>query len=476
MPETLLIKFLKTLNQNEIRQFRDFIYSPTFNKNTKIAELFELHYKHYPEFNSGELSDNVLFENIFKDEVYQYSKIKNLISDLFGLGKEFLAFNFFRKNQNIKEKFLLSELRLRNLDSAFEKAFKAAEKRIENIKKRNEEFYLHKFDLQFEIMSYYSPKKPNVNFDYLQKRLDLFIDYSATVLLKIYNIMHHENSQNNFKFDMKMFGNVMEYFKNNEIKDNPTLEIYYYILLLETTKDEKYFYVLKDLRLKYKEKLTIFDNYMLYLHLDSYCATAFNEHCRTDLLNEQFLLVKENLMFELVGDGKILYPDFLNEVKKAVRVNQFKWAEDYIIKYKCNLTEEIDNTLNFCHGYISYKKGELEKALDYFSRTNFPNFIIKIQVKLHLLQLYIDLEYYEQAILMIDSFKHYLTRERSLIDSMKISVFEFLKISGDLIKVKTEVLKKDKDFRMNKLKQDIENMSNNRFGIKLWLKEKIVDG
>ncbi|MEZ4690415.1 MAG: hypothetical protein R3A12_09630 [Ignavibacteria bacterium] len=351
---------------------------------------------------------------------------------------------------------------------------KSAEKRLENIKERDEEFYLHKFDLQFELMSYYSPKKPNVNFIYLQKRLDLFLDYSSIVLLKIYNIMHHENSQNNFKFDMKMFGNMMEYLKNNEIKDNPALEIYYYILLLETTKDEKYFYVLKELRKKYKEKLTMFDNYMLYLHMDSYCATAFNEFCRTDLLNEQFLLVKENLMFELAGIGKILYPDFLNEVKKAVKVNEFEWAEDYINKYKGNLTEEIDNTLNFCYGYISHKKGEFEKALDYFSRTNFPNFIIKIQVKIHLLQLYIDLEYYEQAILMIDSFKHYLTREKSIIDSMKISVFEFLKISGDLIKIKTETNTGDNEFKILKLKQDIENMSNNRFGIKLWLKE-VVD-
>ncbi|MEZ4690414.1 MAG: hypothetical protein R3A12_09625 [Ignavibacteria bacterium] len=128
MPETLLIKFLKSLNQNEIRQFRDFIYSPSFNKNAKLTELFELHYRHYPDFDSEELSDNMLFEKIFKDEAYQYSKIKNLISDLFGLGKEFLAFSSFRKNQNIKEKFLMSELRLRTLDTAFENAYKICRK------------------------------------------------------------------------------------------------------------------------------------------------------------------------------------------------------------------------------------------------------------------------------------------------------------------------------------------------------------
>jgi tetratricopeptide (TPR) repeat protein len=291
----------------------------------------------------------------------------------------------------------------------------------------------------------------------------------------MYNVMLHENHQNTFQYDLKLFDHLMDYFEKNEIKDNPTLEIFYYIAILEKTRDEKYFHKLIDLKKKYRELITPFDNYMLYLHLDTYCATEFNENCRTDLLNEQFLLVKENLMFELVGDGKILYPDFLNEVKKAVRVNEFEWAEEYINKYKNNLTEEFDNTLNFCYGYIAHKKGEFEKALDYFSRTSFPNFIIKIQVKIHLLQLYIELKYFDQAQLMIDSFRHYLTREKSIIDSMKVSVFEFLKISGDLIKLKSEIKTKENDFKLNKIKQEIENMSNNRFGIKLWLREKAID-
>jgi hypothetical protein len=474
MQETLLIKFLKTLNHFEIRQFRDFVNSPVFNKNKKIAELFEIHFKFYPEFTSEELSEQNLFKKIFGNEKFNYSKIKILISDLFGLGKEFLAFRIYKKDQNAKEKNLLFALRERNLDKAFEQAHKLADTRLENIKAKDEKYFLHKIDLEFELMAFHVPKKPNVNFPYLQKKLDLFLEYSAIVLLKIYNIMLHENHQNSFQFDMKMFDNLMIYLQSIEKMDNPTLEIYYYIIVLEKTADEKYFYILKDLKKKYKDKLTPFDNYMLYLHLDNYCATAYNEHSRTDLLGEQFLLVKENLLFELVGKGKILYPDFLNEVKKAVRVNEFEWAEDYIEKHKDNLTDEIENTLNFCYGFISHKKGDPDQALDYFSRTNFPNFIMKVQVKIHLLQLYFEKEYYEQAVLMIDTFKHYLAREKSIKDSMKVSIFEFLKITGELIKLKTEIPGNDRNFRLDKLKQDIENMSNNRFGIKLWLRA-IID-
>lgn len=94
-------------------------------------------------------------------------------------------------------------------------------------------------------------------------------------------MMPSGTNQNNFSFDMKMYDNVMDYLKGSSFADNPTLEVYYNILLMEKTKEEKYFYALKELRHKYKDSLTPFDNYMLYLHMDSYCTTAYNIHGRT---------------------------------------------------------------------------------------------------------------------------------------------------------------------------------------------------
>lgn len=475
MQSTRLIKFLKSLSNTEIRQFRDFINSPAFNKNKNITGLCEILYKHYPEFDSTELKEDKLFEMIFKNEKFEYFKIKNLISDLFGLGKEFLAFNIYRKDNYAKEKYLLQELRSRNLDSTFEQTYKNACKSLEKTKAKDENYFLNKMNIQFEIMSYYSPKKPNVNFHYMQERLDLFVNYSAIFMLKIYNIMLHENNQNNYNFDMKMFDNVMTYLKENKISDNPTLEIYYYVLLMETTKDEKYFYILKELKNKYREDLSEVDNYMVYLHLDGYCATAYNDFSRTDFLKEQFILAGEYPVSDITGSGKILYPDFLNQVKKAVRVNEFDWAEDYIEKFKNILTEEKENTLNFCYGYISYKKGELDKALDYFSKTNFSSLIIKIQVKILLLQLYVDKEYFDQAFLMIDTFKHFLSREKSILDSIKTSAQEFLKITSDLIKLNSSFPDMEKEYKIAGIKRDAGNMSNNRFGMKLWLLEKVND-
>ncbi|MBK8983719.1 MAG: hypothetical protein IPM38_15720 [Ignavibacteria bacterium] len=434
-----------------------------------MSELFEILFKYYPEFALQDLTEKKIFEKLFGSEEFQYFKIKNLISDMFGLGKEFLAFNVYRKDNRIKEKYLLAELRTRDLDTAFKQTYKYAENTLEKIKVKDENYYLHKMDLRTELMSYYVPKKPNVNFHFFQERLDLFVNYSVIILLKIYNIILHENNQNNYNFNMNMFDNVMEYLEKNKVSANPTLEVYYHILLLEKTKEEKYFHALLDLKNKYREELNVVDNYMLYLHLDGFCAVAYNDFDRTDLLDVQFILAKEHPVSDMTEHGKILYPDFLNQVKKAVRVHEFEWADKFIEKYKNKLTDEVQNTLNFCYGYIAYGKGDPDKAIDYFSKANFSSLIIKIQVKIILLQLNFEKGNYDQALLMIDAFKHYLSREKSLLEVIKISVSEFLKIIGDLLKLKTEISSKDKNYKIEKIKHDIDNMSSNRFGIKLWL-------
>ena len=477
MADSQLIKFFKSLNSVEIRQFKDFVYSPSFNKNHNISRLCEIYYEYFPKFDFQNMADEKIYENIFGNEKFQYFKYKNLVSDLFALGKEFLAFNAYRKDSQGKEKYLLKELRLKNLDLAFEKSYKYAMKQLEENKLKDENYFRHKFALVYEITSYNSPKKPNANLHYFQEELDNFVFYSVITLLKYYEIMLHENNQNNYRYDMKMFDYVMKFLESYDSSDNPTLEIHYCIILLEKTKDEKYFYKLKELKNKYRNLLDPFNNYMIYLHLDGFCAIAFNRHSRTDLLKEQFLLVKENSMIDTTELGKVLYPDFLNEVKKAVRVNEFEWAEDYIERLKGKLTDEKENTLNFCYAYIAHKKNEYDKALELFSRVNFSNFILKIQVKIHLLQILFDKKYYDEALLMIDTFRHYLAREKLILDSIKVSVSEFLKITGELIKINSDIrnndYKFDKDFKIAELKKDIEKMQSNTFGIKLWLRDKI---
>lgn len=472
MKKTRLIQFLKSLTPIEIKGMKDVVLSPAFNKNPQLVSLFDILEKYYPSFESDELTEELLFENLFKKEKYDYHKMKNLTSDLLSLGKEFLAFNSYRKKPEEKDILLMWELRIRNLDIIFEHTFKNASNRLDNTKEKSFKYYGQRLALQDEKIFYYTPKMPNVKFEMMQEKLDLQIEHTLLTLLHTYNIMLHEYSQNNVNYDLKMFAEAMDYLKKNVNGHSPALIVCYHVILLSIEKNDENFRKLYQLHEKYKSGLPPYDNYMTQLLLDSYCATAFNLHGRTDLMKIQFDLSVEysqNLLPEL---GRILYPNFLNDVKKAVRVGDFGYAEDYIKKYQNNLSEEKENTINFCKAFIAYGKKNYDEALDLLSQTNFSNFIIKIQVRLLLLQLFYEKKHYDQATLMIDTIRKYVSREKMLIETTRTSLLEFLKVTGSLIRYNTDAESNRTSDALHKIEFDISNLKNNQYGYKLWLIEK----
>ncbi|MCB0727875.1 MAG: hypothetical protein KDD00_10450 [Ignavibacteriae bacterium] len=471
MQNSKLIQLLRSLKTSEFREFKEYLNSPVFNKNKNIIALFDAVKKYYPAFDQKGMDNEKIFKKIFPGEKYDYFKLKNLTSDTFGLGKDFLSFIFYRDHSPLKDKYLLEQLRDRSLDSIFEQTHKAVTKKHVKSKVRDENFIQKSLELTEEMLFYKIPKDPDSRLGFFQNELDLYLQYTLIRLLKYYNIMMHEKNQNNCEFKMGLYNEVMNYLRENP-QDNPTIKIYYNIVLLGEEKKDKYFYELKKLKEKYINELNTEDTFTLFMHMANYCAYNFNVLEKPEFMREHFLLSKENFENGTMQLGKLLYPDFLNHVKIAVRVDEFDWAERYISEHKDQLTEEKENTLNFCYGYISYKKGDLDKALELFSKTNFPIFILKIQVKILLLKINYEKGFYEQVYAMIDSFRHYLSRENSLLEVSKESYYDFIKVLKELIKLRYMPDKDEININLQKIKNDIEDIKYNQFGIKIWLREK----
>jgi hypothetical protein len=464
MENSKLIKLLQSLNQYEIRQFGDFVNSPSFSKKIALPKLFDELKKNHPDYK--DIDEKEIFSNVYHGEKFDYNKFKNTISDLYNLGKEFLAFLKYRKDNQTKEKYLLEELRMRRLNTHFEQELKTAYSGLKKCKIEDDVFIMHKFILKTEEMSYLVPQKPNEYIHLQQELFELFLTYSLIKILKSYNVMMHEEKQNNLKYNLYLIDQVISFLEKNKF-NNPTLIVYYHIIKLLKNNNDDNFRLLKKAADKYRDGLNESDRYMVFLHLTGYCMNEYNINCRTDLMHEHFELVKQKNGWKMMP--KILYPDFLNEVKIAARVNELEWAERYIEMNEYILVEGREDTLNFCKGLIQYKKGNNEKALELLSRTNFRNFILKLQVKTLELQIFFETNNFDQTISAIDNFRHYIKREKTIKDDFKKMFIKFLNITGKLVKLKNGDFDKEKKFYMNKIKKEISEMEGNQFGIKLWL-------
>ena len=473
MQKTKLIQLLRKFNEAEMKSFRDFAHSPFFNKNKNVSKLSSSLLDYYPDFDSKQLTEENIFLKMFPDEKFNYSRIKNISSDLYSLALKFLEqtgrthFSFI---DNIR---LLIELRLRGQTSAFEKKLDALLEEVKNqeIEKEEKLYYLHLLaceELNREII-----KKPLSTSEKVQKKLDSFIEYSLLSLLKTYIMMMHETQQSNVKYDLKLFEDIIKYTSRNQGKFDPIISIYYNIILLESTKDEKYFYSLRKTFYEGFSLLSKGDAYMANLYLGSYCAYRYNIYADTNYVLNAYDLLKFSYRNDLVVLGKLLYPDFCNYVKVFLRAGDAELAKEFINDWKEELpAEEKDNCLNYSHGLLAYWDKDLKKAIELISQINFQSFIMKLQVKILLIQLYYETGMHEQLRSAADAFRHFIVREKKITDIYRNSLQAMLKIINIMLEIFDSNEKKEKQFLKNKLNRSVKVMPANPFGIKLWVMEQ----
>ena len=92
-----------------------------------------------------------------------------------------------------------------------------------------------------------------------------------------------------------------------------------------------------------------------------------------------------------------------------------------------------------------------------------------MDIKSWTLKNYYELEYFEQAFSLIDSYKHFLTKNKSLSDHFRERHMNFLKFSEELFKIKSRInVKPDAG-----IKKHLDNTVN--IVHKEWLSEKISE-
>ncbi len=475
MQNTKLINLLKSFSKNEINRFEDFVKSPYYNKNAKVMRLSDTILAFYPDFGSPELIEEKVFERMFPGEEFDYFKIKNIISDLYQLGLEFIKVIADSKKGIENEIDLLGELHERKLNTMYAQKEKQISKNLSNFPIRDESFHYAKYRLAKSNTSHFKFKGSDYSFDLIQNEFDAFLNYALISFLRHYSKMLTNSNHGNISFKLEMFDNVWDYVKDKDFADNPQCSIYKKLISLELYKEEKDYRAIIELKDKYKDNLSIEDYFYILLAMNSYCAY------RLKLGDEEYYTERFNVFKEII-ERKIMIPDnmlfvnFVSVFTSACMTGNYQWAEKFSNDFKIGITpgEETDNTLNYCRGFLEYRKKNYDAALSYFSKTNFRLFLMKVMVKSYSLRIYFEQNLFELTFTAIDSFKHYLKSEKYITDDQKTAHFEFLKNIGDLTRLKL-ASPNNIEGDLEILKDQIRNMTSNPLGAKNWLIQKAIE-
>ncbi|HWA06760.1 MAG TPA: hypothetical protein VG961_09445 [Ignavibacteria bacterium] len=481
MLKTNFIDVIRSFSKEEIKKFADFADSQYHNSSKSVARLAELVKKYYPDFENRNFTKEKIFAKVFSSGAYNDQVMRNLMSDALQLCYDFLASEWLSNDSTVKTRFLLHELRTRNLDALYDRNLKAAYKSIqkdhsldmmyfENLYKLEGEVFLNEIthNRQESVYPVVVRQGELLTYDYVSKLINHIIDMKVNE--SYYNI------KDNNSFTKELFAgldmeSILKKIKISSEKEYSVLLIFYYRALVSLNGKEEDYSKYKELYLNNTSLFNRSTNYNLITTLETFCVDniKINSAKYRAELNEIHRKSIELNVLKLYEDGSLHLLKFWNIFINSVEINQIDWAEEFAEKHYVDLEPEIkEGAINFARAITLYKRKDYEKALDMLNKTKLSQFLFKLSIKTFYLRIYFEKGDFQSAGFALDSYKQFLYKNKTISDAYRNVYLNFAAIYNDLLRTASG----EKNSGKSELTSKIEAMSPNVYN-KHWLLEMI---
>ncbi len=445
------ILLLASFTSEEIRSFSSFVSSPYFNTNTRVTKLFNELKKYHPDFTSKGVSKENLFKKLFPGKEYNEQVMKNLISELLRLEKEFIAVNGFRNNKFQFSLELISGLTSRSAEPITGKEISTLKEILKDKELVSDQINLFSHLLEEKVFSYFisvnNQANASVNIETSGEQLTFYF-------LKTIFRLSMNNHINTFSFNNDIERNFpdmiirnidlpkfLDYLESINNKEATYLKLSYFALEAIKKADEDVNYRnFHDLLFSSINDLTKGD-LKLFLHfMESLCAQKINSG-RTvfyrDLFDTFDFQIKHNLYNTDLTQITVL--KFRNIVLSAIRTEEYDWAEKFIHDFRNKLQKENrKNVVELALAQLNFARGNFNETLEHLNKIKTDQVYFKIDVRsLNLMTLF-ELGYYESAISLIESFKKLLNNNPIFTEQYSRKNMNFINSVNSLIRLKID--------------------------------------
>lgn len=481
MLKSRFIDVLKSFSTEELKSFRDFVRSPFHNKNSNVIKLFELIRPHYPEFNAKTLTKEKLYSKLYPGKKFNDTVIRILLSDLLRLGEEFLINTGSGKGRFGENIVLLEELRDRGLDGLYLSNYKDTAKMLGEFNDMRSEFFA-RFELEVVNVEYHLRKdKQQLISQNILERIENLIFFTLIELVRnVHDMIMNEKTYNaKFEFNLAYefvksfsFEEIIEKIRVHRPKQYPIISTYYKLLMamIEEDKDNRY----DELKESVEQNMQLFGKIEIthLLHdLESCCLNRmkYNTHkYRKDCFDVYKLMLGTGTYS--FATEEMTAQRFKNILIAAINLNEIVWAEEFVSGYAEKVQPEYrESMFHYGNALVQFKKGEFQKSLQSLNRVKNDYIILKLDIKSWTLKIYFELGYYDQALSYMDSYRHFLSKNKTLSDHFRERHINYLKNVQELIRLKYKKSQREASLMI----KEIINTGN--IVHKEWLIEKLKE-
>lgn len=472
MKNITVLSLLKSLNKDEINEFKDFIHSPFFNKNKNLISLYGI-LKNYVSNDSLNLTKEEIFTKLYPGKKYNYGIMNNLLYELNKLGEKYLEYKRMSKFKIDRQIYAMSEMFSRGLTIALERNIRETEKLMEKESKNDGYFYdrLNFDTLKNNYFIRYNAKKENL--DFAKSSNEWLISY---FLIKFFRINYNNLIQ---KYNFEIFENVdfieslIKYVNTNKFEFEPVIRIYYNMFMtIYKSSDESYYKEQSDLIKQSADMLSRTELFNIYITQCNYCQKKIREGIirYRQILFENYKKMLEAELYNYEGNTFIPQRLFRNIVQAALDVKNFDWVKKFISDYSERLEPAgRENEIILSNSKTFFAKEDYRNSMAELAKVKFDSVIDKPVFYIMQCKANFEIGDIDSIENSIDSFRHFIRYDKLLSAEIKKSLESFI----SAIVLLTRMKWKDTKNKTQKLDKLRKNLSAEETIEKEWLLEKI---
>lgn len=448
MADNNLILILKTLNKKELKELGLFIDSPFYNTNKNVIKLYELICKG-DLLNSGKIDLHNCHKKIYRNKPFKEENMKTLIHLLTKLAEKYLSYTEYVRSPGEEKLKLMRAFDTRNIEKLYKKLEISEGEELSKISSMNLNILYRKMWYEKAKIDYYSTRAIEKELHQAEIKLsEITIAVFFVEMFRQFN-MFWRLDYIDYEIESEFVTPVMKsididkldiMLRDGAFKYYPLFEAYYYLYRsIDEDEDKsnnflgKFKAILRDKNspIEKSEQFvlsTIMVNFIHYLYMKD-----FKKYERS--LFEAFKILLS--LYKYSGEKYLRLTIFTNMLRFGIQLKEYEWSRDFILNFSPLLEENQRlNMFNYGWCFLSFALKDYEKALEYESKIDYSTMQMKYYMRdVRLCSLY-ELGEYESALNLVDSYRHFIRKEKNFKGEMKKGYKEFVEHVNDLIKLK----------------------------------------
>ncbi len=469
-----LISLLENFSKHDLNRFDKYLRSPVINENQDLIRLFQIVDKALrskKEQYAEQLKKKDVWKQLYGKKSYKDSRLRRLNSELTRHAYGFIAWRVYQSDPVREQILLLPWLDKHHLNKHFNGVVRTADK-LQQKKSQRDASY-HYLQYQIEEARHTHEEEAGKKIDKLEylEQADHHLEcYYLTRKLRHFCDSLDYKKSTSIQVDIDLPQAFLGHIKQGYL-GVPSVKAYYLVAQMLMNPDaENHYRELKEFLSENSEKFSRSELNTLYIYLKNYCIDTKINEGRQDYFKELFDIFKILLDKEIIPDNGTIDPqDYKNIITVGLHVEAFDWVEQFVRNYTDKLPEDHqDNAVNYNLAKLYFNQEKYEKVIELLREVEYKNLSYALGGKLMLLKTYYELD--EQLVMnsLMESFRIYLQRARTISKEVKEQYLNVLKF----VKQLSKIVPGDKK-AIKKIRHQIKSTS--PLPDKQWILEKVEE-